>query len=166
MAGDEIDEMIIHSSPAGFELIHNPSHNFVSPKNVSRMDEWTFVLVFVCVHVCVHVWLMDNVVSAGELRSVAINYNMLLSGSCHVAQPYVKAHFPPASSRGQRMARKHCSPDRNSYVEIAGGAESMRLTLNKVRVKLWGERPPISWKTCITGAMCWEASSWIPPQWG
>ena len=85
------------------------------------MFVFVFVCVPVCVCVCVHVWLMDNVVSAGELRSAAINSNMLLSGSCHAAQPYVKAHFLPASSRGQQMARKHCSPDRNSYVEIAGG---------------------------------------------
>lgn len=110
----------VNNSLTGFGFIHNPPHNFFSQENGRRMND-----------------LMDNVARVGEQRSLVINYYMLLSGSCHVSHPRVKAHFPSASSRRRRIARKRWGPD------------SMWLSLNKLRVKLWGERPQISWKTCI-----------------
>lgn len=66
---------------------------------------------------------MDNVAIVVEQRSVPINYCMWLSGSCHVAHPLVKVHFPHRhpEAREQPENTAFQMADRNSFVDIARG---------------------------------------------
>lgn len=104
------DDSIVNKGMTAFELIYNPVAT-------SSLKRWK------CACVCVRERLMDNVAIAGDQRSVPINYCTLLSGSCHVAHPFVKVHFPQRHPEAKEQPENTAfqMADRNSFVDIAGG---------------------------------------------